>query len=328
MAAPTAVAVVVYEDAGYRLHVADLSRAQLTPIGPEREVAHQPVWSPDGTQLAYRVGDELLVHRDGAPRDATVAAGVELEAARACAFSPDGRGLAIALRGGLAVAAITPGTAEIAPAAPLASYPGHQIRDLRWSPDGATLVALVGAASDAATPRDAARLAWIPMTGGAARIVEAPGTVRLLGWRSGRELLTVETSEGRERVVSTPAPGKPGGAPIALAPDDGSELSVLDYAEGPDRVLLVRAGDPDDDTTLLLASPGGATVPWLAAHPRLSELQLTSDGTWAVFIDRASGGERPGGSVYVVRVGSEDARLVLPASPARSFSAPVPRPSP
>jgi hypothetical protein len=329
---PTAAAVFVYDDAGYRLHVADFARAQLTPIGPEGEVAHQPVWSPDGARLAYRVGDQLLVHTAGAPRDVAVAAGLELGTARPCAFSPDGRRLAVALRGGLAVAAIPPGSAEPAQAALLASYPDRQVRDLRWSPDGATLVALVGGVSGDA------ELAWIPMppvtpvtpmTGDAARVIEARGAIRLLGWRPGGELLVVEALDGRERVIRAPAPGQPDRAPLPVAPaaGHGDELSVLDYAERPDRVLLAPGGDPDDDTAVLLASPGGAAVPWLAAYPQLSDLQVSADGTWAVFVDRATGGERPGGSVYVVRVGSEDARLVLAASAARSFAAPVPRPS-
>jgi hypothetical protein len=315
---PAAIAVVVYDDDGYRLHVADLEHARLTPVGPEREAAHQPVWSPEGARLAYRVGDQLLVHTDGAPRDAALTDRVEREIARPCAFSPDSRRLAIALRGGVAIAAIGPGAGDLGPATQVASYPDRPVRDLRWTPDGAALVVLVGASA-------AAQLVWIPATGGVGRVVDAPDTSRVLGWRGGA-LLTVETTEGRERVVSRPAPGS-APSPVALAPYGGDELVVLDYAEAVDRVLLVPSGDPDDDTRVLLASPGGATVPWLAAYPRLSDLRLTAGGAWATFVDRASGGERPGGDVYVVQVGSEAPRLVLPASPARSFSAPVPRPS-
>jgi hypothetical protein len=126
-----------------------------------------------------------------------------------------------------------------------------------------------------------------------------------------------------------PAPGRPGRSPspIALSPYEGEDLSVVAYAQAPDLFVLAVGGDPDDETRLRIASPGGAIMPWLAMRPGLSDLALTADGTWALFVDRATGGERPGGSVYVVRVGDNDARVVLSASAARSFSAPVPRPS-
>lgn len=316
---PTAVAVVMYDDAGARLYIADLGRAGLTPIGPDGEAAHQPVWSPDGTRLAYRVGDRLLVHTEGASPDPAIADGIEIETRVPCAFSPDGRRLAIVLAGGVSVATIGPGAA-ISPPAPLASFPGRKIGDLQWSPDGGTLVALV---TDPA-PSDAAQLAWIPMTG-AARLDDARGTSRLLGWRTGGELLTVETSDSRQAIATAPARSPRAAPPFRLPA--GENLFVLDHAREPDRLVLARGGeDTGDDATVVLAPPAGAPVRWLASHPRLTDLQLTPDGTWAVFVDRATGGERPGGSVYIVRVGSDDARLVLPASAARSFSAPVPRP--
>jgi dipeptidyl aminopeptidase/acylaminoacyl peptidase len=319
-APPSAAAVFVHDEAGYGLHLADLVTGALVPIGPEREAADQPVWSPDGTRLAYRVGERVFVHSVGAARDATVAGSVDLEAARPYAFSVDGRRLAIAQRGGVAIAAITHGAADIAPA-PLATYPDQRVSDLRWSPSGATLVALLRAASSGAP----ARLAWISTTGGATQLDDAGNAIRLLGWHDGA-LLVVEVHDGRERVVSVAAPGAAPSS-IALSPPAGEDLSVIDYAAAPDRIILAAAGDPDDDTALRLAPPGGRAVPWLTTFPRLSQIELNVEGTWAAFVDRTTGGDRPGGSVFVVRVGANDARLVLAASAARSFSAPTPRPS-
>lgn len=319
-APPRAAALFVHDDAGYRLCVADFATGALEPIGPEREVADQPVWSPDGTRLAYRVGERVFVHSAGGARDAAIAGSADLEAVHPYAFSPDGRRLAIAQRGSVAVAAVDPGAADIVPA-PLATYADRRVSDLRWSPDGATLVALV---RDDASPASA-RLAWLPASGAPAQLGDAGGVNRLLGWRAGA-LLAVEARDGHERMITVAAPGA-AASPIALSSPAGEDLSVLDYAAGADRIVLAAGGDPDDDAALRLAPPGGRPVPWLAAFPRLGQIALSADGAWAVFVDRATGGERPGGSVFVVRVGSNDARRVLPASAARAFSAPAPRPS-
>jgi hypothetical protein len=69
--------------------------------------------------------------------------------------------------------------------------------------------------------------------------------------------------------------------------------------------------------------------PWLASFPRLSDLSISANGTWALFVDRShyEGIGMEGGDVYMVGVGQEDTRRVLKGVLRKlSYSSPVMRP--
>jgi hypothetical protein len=57
----TGAAVISHEEAGDRLYIVDLTSGRLQPISPEGKAPHQPIWSPDGKSLAYRIDDRLYV---------------------------------------------------------------------------------------------------------------------------------------------------------------------------------------------------------------------------------------------------------------------------
>lgn len=307
---PAGAAVIAHEETGDRLYVADFAGGKLRPVGPAGEAPHQPVWSLDGTHLAWRAGNRLWLHTEGGD-DAAVVDGVEIETQRPCAFSPDGRLLAVAGAGGAVLLASEHGEPR-----PLLARPGVRVGDLIWLPDGGTLAVLFWAPGRA-------EVVQVAIADGAAKSQRTDDVSRLLGFRPDGGLLVLRSAEGREQLAVL---GPAGLSPLRSLPEG---QSVIDYAAAGDRLLLAASGeDSGDDAAVFLAAAGGAPPRrWLASHPQLVDLRLSRDGRWALFVDRAVGAEgRPGGSVFLVAVGSASAKSVLPASGARSFSEPTPRP--
>jgi dipeptidyl aminopeptidase/acylaminoacyl peptidase len=307
-AAPSGAVVIAHEQERDQPYLVEFSTGRLSPLGSLEETVHQPVWSPDGKRLAFRTGDKLWLHGRGA--DAVVAEGLEIDTQRPCAFSPDGRRIAVAGAAGKVF------LLEAGVSRQLLAHPDLRVADLLWSPDGRTLFALLWA-------RGRAEVERIALSG---EVVSQPANSvsRLLGFRSeGALVVLASPGEGREQPALLTASGV---VPLRELPE---ELTVVDAAAGETLVLAASGEDSGDDATIFLAPAEGKVSPrrWLASHPQLTDLRLSADGQWALCVDRAVGADgRPGGSVYRVAVGSEKAARVLSASAARSFSAPVPRP--
>jgi hypothetical protein len=135
--APTSAAVVVHRGSENRLALADLVAGTFTELGVAGESA-DPVWSPDGTRLAYHSGASLMLLRPGAGPAVKLITGVlPLDKSRhAFAFSPDGQLLAAVTNKGVALAKL----GDPASAPTLISGPA-QLSDLTWAPTGETVAA-------------------------------------------------------------------------------------------------------------------------------------------------------------------------------------------
>jgi hypothetical protein len=294
VASPPAGAVVAgHDDSGQRLYVADFATGRLQLIGP----GQQPVWSPDGLRLAYRIGDRLWLHRGAAP-DEPISDGLELETQRPCAFSPRGRTLAVALHGGV----LQIGSKR------LPARPGLRISDLLWSPGGEALEVLFSAPGRPG--HSIAEVIRVELSGRVTQTQRLDDVARFLGWRPNGDLLVLQSGDGHDAAAVLSPAG------LRLFPAVAEEVFILDYARVSDRLLLAREGE------LFLSSlDGSRRSAWVAA----SDVRLAADGDFALLVKAADG--RVGGSIVLSKTGSKAGRSVLSATPARTFSDPVPRPS-
>jgi hypothetical protein len=176
-------------------------------------------------------------------------------------------------------------------------------------------------------------LAAIEAVSGRLQSLPSHNAARLLGWRSDPEALLVSRTRGSSDdagTLSAAGAFQPFRAESQDA-DDEDRGAILAYAQASDRlVVALPSEDQGDPVALRLVGPGAAPAEsWLANFPRLTDLALSPDGKWATFVDRGRFGATgdPGGDVYVVEVGSNDARLLRKGIPGEvSYSSPVARP--
>jgi hypothetical protein len=325
-APPSEAAVLVHTDEGVQLSIADFETGRLMPIGPAGGATRQPVWSPDGASLAYRVADQLFVHAVGTSAvDLAVINEVNVDAMHSYVFSPDGKQLAVALRSSVIVVAADGRGRRV-----LATFPDQRVADLVWADGEDEIFALVTAPS----PSNKTSVVRLRSTGEEGATQAIDGISRFLGWRSqGRVLLALQSSGG-DGVVQLGRSGDP----TQLAGSVPADLHVVDYLAATDELVLAQDGEDAGPVALYRGPALGGAPPqrWLAAYPALDGLQLSADGAWALFIDRVT--EPPGtptgapaGSVVRVpltaRYGGLAAQVVLEATPTRAFSDAVPRPA-
>jgi hypothetical protein len=115
--------------------------------------------------------------------------------------------------------------------------------------------------------------------------------------------------------------------------DENTDGFVSSYLPASDRLLLARFGEHSGDPVeLFLTEPGlKNSKRWLASFRHIAPPSFSTDGEWAVFIDRSKPSlfaER-GGDLYIVRTGGADPLLVRAAQPGTvTFSDPAIRPAP
>jgi len=311
---PAEAAVFVHEEGPGRLAIADLKTQALRFVVDNGVASYEPVWSPTGGRLSYRIEDQLRLHVDGVAEDRPFIQVPGFKTNEPYAYSPDEKWVAAPVSDAVALVPLPPDPRAPIPASvqrvPLAGcgQPG-----LLWSTDGKFLLALC--TPGGGQPAYIARIA--PDTRKSAK-QPAGEAGQLLGWRGDGGLLVA--GGGGISVLS--AEGK-----LRLLYEVGDNDSVLALLRGPGQALLVQGNeDSGYPTVLRLVGPKPmSSHPWLRGFGRTAGFSFAPDGWWAVFV-QLLGGDREGGDVYVVAPGSEQAVKVLAATPERSYSSPVVRP--
>jgi hypothetical protein len=297
-----------------RLIVLNVSSKESRRSQPLPESVSRLAFSPGASHLVYIDSARLMAydHRSGAID--RLATAVLSHAYASYAFSPNGRALAVAERDGLKIV-----PADALPAVePQRRYPWPvqcEFVDMKWLPDRAALaiLCLVTPARRAYSLflLDATSQTW------GEHPASASGPKRLLGWRLAQdELVAVRArDDGEDEAIAIAANGDVRPFRTPAPEDEPSPESVLAFLAAPDRVVTAAPGeDQGDAAALSLVGPGPNDMQnWLTMYPRLTSLNFSADGSWAVFVNRRESDDDglPGGEICLVRTGSEDAVIVL-----------------
>jgi hypothetical protein len=297
---PAFAAVVVNNQDGSAIAIADLGKGEVQPLTGTDSPPHFPIWTTGKVPVS-------------------LSPAVASDAVTPYAFSPDSASIAVALADAIALLSFnyTP-EQQVNRRATLP--PGCRPVDILWSADSQRLYSLCRSDDLKLGPQ----LIQLDRSGAVTSRATAMGVTRLLGWRATSILASRSGSSGDE--VGTLAAT---GEFHRLRSGENGE-SVIKYAVGPDLLVLEQPKEDMSDPELLRLTapdhPGSHS--WLEKSPRLTDLALTSDGRWAMFVDnKGYESDMPGGDLCMAPVGSEQVRIVLKGKPGnRSYSLPMPRP--
>ena len=310
------IAVVEHHRTGVRLALVRAETKQWRSVTELAGGIANVVWSPDGKRLVCRIDGNLVLVDPESGRQARFP-GVSLPVMPSPrSFAPVGEKMAILRPNGVVIIDAAVGVADV-------ELPGgSEAADLLWTPSGDQLLVLLrtnGMQSIARIDPAARKI-----------VSEVPAAVtKLVGWRNGRgHLLAAFTSDFDQPVEIDAA-----GAVHAIETGgEGTEGFISAYSPATDRLLLARFGEHSSDPVeLFLTHPGLMNAQrWLASMRHIDPPSFSSDGQWAVFIDRSkpSLSAQGGGDLYIVRTAGVDPLLVRAAEPGGlTFSDPAIRPT-
>jgi hypothetical protein len=316
----TEVASIAHGTASNRIAITNLSTGETRMLPPVDEPIADPVWAPDASRLLFRAGDALMMFDIARQQTEQLETGLAVTGRAPYAYSPDGR-----------LAFVRPRFVHVdADDDPRAGEPqryplpaGSSFVQMMWSGDGRMLFVLARKGDDAA----AASLVSIDTTTRSSQ-TRALGTVAaLIGWDPAADALVVARSRpeliGTEAVLLLPSGEL---RPMQTGEEDEAGQFAMAYLSDTRETIAQLGRDDLSDPVKLLILPfgGGGGRSWLQRFPRLDELAATSDGR-CVFVDRgaAEAANAPGGDVYTVRCGEDDARLAVQSREGYTFSTPA-----
>ncbi len=317
---PTTIAVVEHADEGDYVSVVDIATGHLQRVTKDADKVRRPLWSSSGRFLLYQSGRAVKAYVDGEAAQSVLVEGIDPQASTSYATSADDAWIATALPEAVGLVRSPPANGTDPGVRRISLPPGCKVSNLLWSRDAATVLGLCGSAK---TP-DVSRLARIDVASGASTTQELRSVGRLLGWNPKSGALVVTRSESAKEDVGEV--GTDGTVHTVRELSEGEY--VLQYIPSANLVVTTRAVDDQSDSAhvYLVTDQGTSPRRWLEHFPRLRDLEFSTDGRWAVFINRTDE-EAEGGDVYLTAVGSDEARRVLKAVPGEvSFSSPTVRP--
>jgi hypothetical protein len=308
--------VLVHRGERCRLALADLVHGTYEDLGPAEDV--EPVWSPDGTQLAYVSGSTLTILRPGKGPAIRVRGGLPQESWGQYAFSPDGQRLAVGAPKSLEIYSLGE-TAKRIVAAPSKLI----LSSLTWAQDGQQLAVCRWNGDHGPGSHESLALYSLEGTTLRTRVLRGsfPGC-QIFGLRNG--LWLAKRGYGGEEVVAISAEGRL------------SRLRTLydyyahAYLAAPDAIAAGGEAEASGPSYWALFSLSEKRQqPFLRKFRDIREVRANEDGSY-VLVNVPSEPEDPFGRVFISATDGTFSRQVLPApgskSKNRAFSHPVPRP--
>jgi hypothetical protein len=320
--APVAAAVLVHRGERCRLALADLVHGTHEDLGPADEDV-EPVWSPDGTQLAYISGSTLTVLRPGKGPAIRMRGGLTPQRWPQHAFSPDGQLLAVGTPKSLEIYSLGE-TAERVVAAPSKLI----LSSLTWAQDGQQLVACQWNGDHGPRSRESLAIYSLEGTTIRTRVLRASFRgCQIFGLRNGLWLARHRDEHGGEEVLAVSREGKL--ARLLRLPSDYYAQAYLSARDA----IAAGEGTEDNGPTpwALLSLSDKRQRPFLRKFRHIHEVRANEDGSY-VLVNVPSEREDPFGRVFISATDGTFSRQVLPAPGSKSknsaFSNPVPRPLP
>jgi dipeptidyl aminopeptidase/acylaminoacyl peptidase len=317
--APVAAAVLVYRGERCRLAITDLVHGTYEDLGPADDV--EPVWSPDGTQLAYISGSTLTILRPGKGPAIRVRGGMPQQSWGQYAFSPDGQRLAVATPKSLEIYSLGE-TAKRIVAAPSKLI----LSRLTWSQDGQQLAVCRWDGDDGPGSHESLALYSLEGTTLRTRVLRASfPSCQILGVRNGLWLAT--RGDDAAEVVAISTEGK-----LSRLRTVDSEYEALAYLAARDAIAAAGETEASAPSRWALFSLSGKRQrPFLRQFQYIYEVKANEDGSYVlVNVPFPSRWDDPLGRVFISATDGTFSRQVLPApgskSKNRAFSHPVPRP--
>jgi hypothetical protein len=308
--------VLVYRGERCRLALADLVHGTYEDLGPADDQV-EPVWSADGTQLAYISGSTLNILRPGKGPAIRVRGGLPRDKRGRYAFSPDGQRLALETPKSLEIYSLGETAKRIA-VAPTKLYLGTP----SWSQDGQQLAVCRWNGDHGPGARESLALYTLEGTTLRTRVLRAsfPGC-QIFGLRNG--LWLVKRGDDSQEMVAISTEGRL------------SRLRTLDnyYAQAylavPDAIVAGEEGDGGPSYWALFSLSGKRKRAFLRKFRHIREVRANEDGSY-VLVNVPSEPEDQFGRVFMSATDGTFSRQVLPAPGSKSknpaFSNPVPRP--
>lgn len=322
-----ALTIVNNDDDDIRLALADLRTGVIEELGKIQ--AEGLVWSPDGSLLAYTVGDTVTVRRMVDGQTITVPASlIDNRLARRYSFSPDGRWLVTLSRGRFE----------------LFASPGFKTKKVLVVPADIDLVdsptwlhdrqifAATGAAPATVPDKiyeDRLVVVNLELSPPSVKAIAIAGTDwRLLGVRKDRWVVASRYDGGVDAI------GDDGRSEILLPADPSDDpYQPESYIEARDALVLGRLGMSDISPTqmiLLTLAGGGHRRPWLRRLLESDEYTFTDDGRWVLYTvgARVPRGENGNNALYMAAAdGTKAIRVLAPRTRTTSYGGIAIRPS-
>jgi hypothetical protein len=314
---PLHAAVVEHTAAGSTIAVFDPKSPGLKSIVSHPQPPDSLGWCAPKPLLLYSMGSRLLMH-DG--KEEEILQGLDKDTPTPFVCSPDGRFLAAARP----EAVLLISTEQLPSVANSRKFPlpaPCRILSMLWSQDGRVLNILCYPARS----EKVSQLLRVEVNTGQVLTLPAHGATRLLGWRGTPPALLIARDHSfAEEAGTLDKDGNfhsfcPGAPPAFVGP----------YLRSTDELVASEPSeDPGDPTSLRLERAGAPTPkPWLAHFHRIHDMSVSADGRWVLFVNKSGNDDDPGGDVYFIEAGKENATRLLRASPGKvSYTLPVPSP--
>lgn len=282
-----------YQDGSFHIFTLDAERDILRRLTAADQNHYDPVWSPDGSQIAYRMSRTIYVMDSGGFNAYALTQDESLHTDFPPVWSPDGSQIAIATRtGDIGVIDVYDGTARN-----LTNTPNSVERHPVWSPDGREI------AFDMAHDAFSGIYIMDMASGDLHSITPESLQASTPRWSNTRIAFDNRTTSTAQTLLTAD-----------LVTNEIHDYAIqtslnADYRWSPDgtQIAFVGTTSPTDSGIYMIDVASGAVTPIISLNDQIDTLTWSPDGTQIAF--RAKFGQ--GFALYGVEIATGEMRLLV-----------------